>query len=599
MKVQINLFKHRYALCLVVFLFTLLPINKTYAQWQGSGTQASPYLIYTPSDMQLIATNVFYSGLSYDGVYFKLMNDLDFSSYNDTNTIQIGEWPNPFEGKFDGNYKIIRNISIYRIYTFIDNAGIFGYTYPGFELRNLGLENASVTGGVCTGLMCGRNLGIIENCYAKGDVSSNGSNQLGGFCGKNDGLINNCYAIANVTMNTISSSSFVGGFVGKNGEGRQITNCYSVSTVNGNNGNNFSGFSTNESLYGDLCSKNYYNNNWSIATNCTSSSANLIGISRTISQMRSLAFVDSLNNNTTTPAYSFSPDTLINGGFPIFNWQLRNFIRTDSAINVDFSTATLKGFTTDSAQNYTILGFQYREVGTDTLFTTNSVITSDSTFEINITNLLYNKEYEFRSFGYLSGEIGYGNFLSFRTRNVEAITLPVTDLLPTSAKLNGIIIHGPFQVISSGFEWKKKSDSFYNIISIPGDTLYYYLTGLDPETEYVYRAFLSNEFGTFRGEELEFTTRNAGLNDQEINKISFLIYPNPAENNTNILIKGVSLQTEIGIYDVGGRRIKVETINPINNQVNSTIDVSNLSKGIYFVKVSNSSFNKIEKLIVK
>jgi hypothetical protein len=48
--------------------------------------------------------------------------------------LQIGDYPYPFDGKFYGNYKVIRNIIIIGTPTHGDNMGLFGYTYR-FNLK--------------------------------------------------------------------------------------------------------------------------------------------------------------------------------------------------------------------------------------------------------------------------------------------------------------------------------------------------------------------------------------------------------------------------------------------------------------------------------
>ena len=86
--------------------------------------------------------------------------------------------------------------------------------------------------------MAGGNAGIIENCYATGNVSGNAGTEgyIGGIVGVNTGLygyciIKNCYATGNV--NSTGTNTTVGGVAGLNLNGGIIQNCYATGDVQG------------------------------------------------------------------------------------------------------------------------------------------------------------------------------------------------------------------------------------------------------------------------------------------------------------------------------------------------------------------------------
>ncbi|MCK5181363.1 MAG: hypothetical protein KAQ73_02365, partial [Dehalococcoidia bacterium] len=122
--------------------------------------------------------------------------------------------------------------------------GLFGKIEgSGAKIKNLGLENADITGGsnsLCLGGLCGYNYcGAITNCYAAGAVT--GGDYLGGLCGFNSyGTITSCYAIGAITGN-----NYLGGLCGDSYRG-DIGNCYATAAVTG--GNNLGG----------LCGSNEY-----------------------------------------------------------------------------------------------------------------------------------------------------------------------------------------------------------------------------------------------------------------------------------------------------------------------------------------------------
>ena len=74
------------------------------------------------------------------------------------------------------------------------------------------------------------------------------------------------------------------------------------------------------------------------------------------------------------------------------------------------------------------------------------------------------------------------------------------------------------------------------------------------------------------------------------------LQPNPASTSANLTIEGVRGNVEYSLIDINGRTIFNKTIN-----ANSTeqIKLEGLARGTYFVRVTNSTFTKVEKLIVK
>ena len=79
---------------------------------------------------------------------------------------------------------------------------------------------------------------------------------------------------------------------------------------------------------------------------------------------------------------------------------------------------------------------------------------------------------------------------------------------------------------------------------------------------------------------------NTPTNVEEINNFNFNIYPNPAKNNLQIRINNDQLTSNsIIIYNVYGKLVKQQNIK--NTDIN--IDISDLSKGVYFIKLNNIS----------
>ncbi|MFT5245053.1 MAG: hypothetical protein ACI8QQ_003001, partial [Psychroserpens sp.] len=73
------------------------------------------------------------------------------------------------------------------------------------------------------------------------------------------------------------------------------------------------------------------------------------------------------------------------------------------------------------------------------------------------------------------------------------------------------------------------------------------------------------------------------------------LYPNPAKdvitisNNSNIELEGIA------IYDMNGRLVK--QIETIDNSRNQTINISELTYGIYLIRIYNNQANTVKRVI--
>ena len=123
-----------------------------------------------------------------------------------------------FSAIFDGNGHTISNLYIN---SSASHVGLFGATDTGSEIRNLGLEHGSVTGGTgtrtYTGGLVGYNYyGTISASYATASVTGGTGiyNYTGGLVGRNYGTIIASYATASVTAT--GTNAITGGLVGRN-----------------------------------------------------------------------------------------------------------------------------------------------------------------------------------------------------------------------------------------------------------------------------------------------------------------------------------------------------------------------------------------------
>ena len=156
------------------------------------------------------------------------MADVDLSAYAE-NTVAIG--PGlcgiPFDGTFDGNGHVIRNLSIADPSG--QRVGLFGTLGPSGLIENLELAEARVMGHTWVGALVGYNAGgVVRGCRVTADVQGMGG--AGGIAGISIGnaSISDCRADVRVSARW----SEAGGIAARN-SGSTIAWCAVTGTVTG------------------------------------------------------------------------------------------------------------------------------------------------------------------------------------------------------------------------------------------------------------------------------------------------------------------------------------------------------------------------------
>lgn len=317
----------------------------------GNGTSSNPYQICTPWQLRAFAICINTGeGNTTSGKYYKLMNDIDLSIYDNWDPIGNNSAYNNthrFQGNFDGNEKVVRNLTINNS---SDYQGLFGYTING-TIQNLGIENCNVNGEEYVGGLLGySNNTTISNCYSTGNVSGS-STCVGGLVGYATLSISNCYSTANVVGNqnvgglvgynqsNISNSyasgkikaggDYVGGLVGRQNYGN-IKNCVAandsiittsiVSNISRVCGNNSGLYYNNYALNVMIIKEG--NNSYYIT-----GSSNTAGTSKSPVTLKSLSFYATTSNwYSTATSWSIADSLGIwnicnETSFPFFLWQ--------------------------------------------------------------------------------------------------------------------------------------------------------------------------------------------------------------------------------------------------------------------------------------
>ena len=235
-------------------------------EWDGEGTEASPYLISSAAELAGLAQRV-NSGNRYDGFYFRQTADIALNDGGESFSEYIAgknEWtPIGSGSSFDGNYDG-KGYTVSGIYMNIggdwEYAGLFGCvggSVSGIVVAESYINNRATYGyvGAVVGLVS--NYGTVTNCHNAGTVAGGGTytggvvgysgsyaavadcgntgivigsgNYTGGVVGDASGTVANCQNTGEV----IGSGNYTGGVVGEVYYNSTVTNCYNTGAVTG------------------------------------------------------------------------------------------------------------------------------------------------------------------------------------------------------------------------------------------------------------------------------------------------------------------------------------------------------------------------------
>lgn len=273
---------------------------------------------------------------------------------------------------------------------------------------------------------------------------------------------------------------------------------------------------------------------------------------------------------------------------------------TNETTNVTDYSLTLNGTIIAGSETITSQGFEYKLV-TSSTWTTIAVTLNGNYITYNLSELLHSSTYEYRAYAITASGTVYGSIQSFTTLAITpptVITNPGTPTSGTTATLSGNITAGTEPILAQGFEWKQTNASQWEEVSatLNGDAITYDLINLIPEKSYQFKARATTASGVTYGLIETFTT--LGLIEVEGKEISIIIYPNPTSSVSNIKIENVYGNIIIRITDVSGRVLQKIEEN-VNNGYETQIDLSNYSKGVYFINITTDKCQRTEKLILK
>ena len=235
MKKIITSFSPRAAMMLLTTLLLTLTAQTAQA-WDGSGTEADPYLIKTTGDLSDLSTQS--QTDDFDGVYFQLYNDITFDNTQSNNFVPIASGSNYFQGIFDGNGKTISGVRISTTNTY---QGLFASVGANGVVKKLKVADTEISAYNMSGIIASYCEGTITDCSIGDDVTLHAINPNGSQYGSIAGLvrgghISHCSSAATITLSTADGDYHaMGGLVGElNGniiENSVFTGSLQISTL--------------------------------------------------------------------------------------------------------------------------------------------------------------------------------------------------------------------------------------------------------------------------------------------------------------------------------------------------------------------------------
>lgn len=153
-----------------------------------------------------------------------------------------------------------------------------------------------------------------------------------------------------------------------------------------------------------------------------------------------------------------------------------------------------------------------------------------------------------------------------------------------------------FNIGTIGYDWKSFNMTTYQYDI--EDSLVYFV---EDANQNIYKVIFTGFGGSANGNYI-FTKElvgTVGLEEEIAQNTILNVYPNPAKDIVNITFNAKRNNTQIAIYDLTGKQVVSEQINVGEGLNQHQISVSNLNKGIYFLKLVSGNHSSTEKLIIR
>ena len=495
-----------------------------------------------------------------------------------------------FQGTYNGKGYTISNLYCNRPNDYL--TGIWGLTY-GATIDSVGLVNVNIVGNdEANGAlisMCANT--TVRHCYSTGTVSAVGG--VGGLIGNSfwNSYVENCYSTCTVTC----SDDKAGGLMGKNES--PIYYSYATGNVSG------TGLQESNDRIGGLVG-----NNKSIIKHCYAT-GNVSGPSRVgglvgdnTSEDNNNAIIDSCYATGQVSSIGNVDFTCVGG--------LVGIVQQSAIVRNSYAT----GNVTTHSNSSQVGGLAGQNNSSSILFcfSTGNVSGGGSTGGLVGQNQGVGEIGASYSRGNVTGvSNNVGGLVGRNTTNI--IYCYSTGIAFSNGCYGGIL--------GSNEETGLISKSFWDQTTSALSVGCGYNNGIafeawgKPTSEMKTQTTFTNQGWDFIGEtavgtediwkitpnindgypSLYWQNFEVGINDI-VTKLTFNIFPNPASNQVYINLKNYNKETfKLDIYNQLGMNVKTVMINQMSNRIN----VSELSNGIYFLKIETTNGVSCKKLIIQ
>ena len=328
-------------------------------------------------------------------------------------------------------------------------------------------------------------------------------------------------------------------------------------------------------------------NDWGSEISVTTPSYDITGLTaETVYQVRVKSDCGDGAESGWTNAYDFFTSPL-----PVIQPTVATYAATD----ITQTAGTMNGAITDVGNQTIVLkGFEWK-LASDNDFS--PVVTlMGNTLTYTLTGLNPNTCVNYRAYATTPNGTVYGETMTFCTLGgtPEPCDAP-TGLVATEVTHESITVAWDSSAtLSWSLDYSEPNvTTVTSIIGITTNSCT--ITGLQPETPYTIwvKAICEDGVTSDYSAPLHVTTQPNGLDDYLLNSIS--LYPNPAKDVVNVQCALNDVQVKaIEVFDMYGKLLQTVSMTPET----TTINVSGLASGMYFVRVTTEA-GTVTKSFVK
>ncbi|MBC5862730.1 YCF48-related protein [Flavobacterium turcicum] len=274
--------------------------------------------------------------------------------------------------------------------------------------------------------------------------------------------------------------------------------------------------------------------------------------------------------------------------------------------DINGNNATLQAYISSYSKNITNIVFEYGTINYEKSIATaiNQIPVNTSNYvSATISNLDPNLNYYFRIKALNGPDVIYSKENVFNTSgNVIIIPNPIIE---TNSGFNFVGLINAYGKLLDDIQFEYGlTESYGSTISGSPNYAFGYntttitspSTNLLPNQTYYYRLVATFNGNKLYSNKYQFTTKTLGINDFKTDSKLITLYPNPANDEVNIITDDLSEVSSIKLIDIAGKVLMTQN-NPNQNNIFKLL-LSNHAKGIYIIKLQFKDNTTVSKKIL-